>query len=73
METKTKKNFEVIQIIPSITYAIYHVEAYDEDEAERLVDENHTSVDKISEETQDCFDSKLEYEVTEIKEYDENE
>ena len=66
METKTKKTFEVIQIMPAMTYAIYHVEAYDEDEAERLVDENHTSVDKISEETQDCFDGKLEYEVSEL-------
>lgn len=69
METKTKKTFEVMQIIPSVTYAIYQVEAYDEDEAERLVDENHPCIDKISEETQDIWSGKIEYEVSEIIEY----
>lgn len=66
MENKIKKTFEVIQIIPSHTYVIYHVEALDEEEAERLVNEQDESIKKIGEHSEDNEWEAIEYDVNEL-------
>lgn len=66
METKIKKTFEVTQVIPSTTFVTYQVEAYDEEEAQRLVDEQDESIDLIGEHIQDLDWKSIEYDVNEI-------
>ena len=63
---KQLKTFEVIQIIPSHTYVTYHVKAEDEEEAERLVDNQDDSVEKIGEHSEDNEWEAIEYDVTEL-------
>lgn len=66
MENKIKKTFEVMQVIPSHTFVLYHVEAYDEQEAEDLVDNGDKSIVKISENSQDSEWGSIEYITTEL-------
>jgi hypothetical protein len=66
MENKIKKTFEVMQVIPSNTFVLYHVEAYDEQEAEDLVDNGDKSVNKISEDSQESEWGSVEYITTEL-------
>jgi hypothetical protein len=63
---KQLKTFEVIQIIPSTTFVTYHVQAFDADEAENLVDNFDESVEKIGENSVDNDFGSIEYDVNEI-------
>lgn len=63
---ETKKKFEVVQIIPSFTYVTYHVEAFNEAEAEKLVDDFDSSVEKIGEHSEDNEWERIEYDVNQI-------
>lgn len=63
---ETKKTFEVVQIIPSTTYVTYHVEATSKEEAEELVDSFDDSIVKISENSCDDDDARIEYDVYEL-------
>lgn len=69
---KQLKTFEVIQIIPSTTFVTYHVQAFDADEAENLVDSQDKSVKRIGEYSEDDNWGSIEYDVNEISE-DESE
>lgn len=55
-----------MQVIPSNTFVLYHVEAYDEQEAEDLVDNGDKSVNKISEDSQESEWGSVEYITTEL-------
>lgn len=55
-----------MQVIPSHTFVLYHVEAYDEQEAEDLVDNGDKSIVKISENSQDSEWGSIEYITTEL-------
>lgn len=63
---KKLKTFEVIQIIPSTTFVTYHVEAYDEEEAENLVNNHDESVERIGEHSEDYDWGAIEYDVNEL-------
>lgn len=62
-----KKKFQVTQIIPSMTYVVYHVEANSEEEAEQLVENQNKSIVKISERSEDNEWERIEYDVNELK------
>jgi hypothetical protein len=63
---KQLKTFEVIQIIPSVTFVTYHVQAEDADEAESLVDNQDESIERIGEHTEDMIHETIEYDVNEL-------
>jgi hypothetical protein len=63
---KKLKTFEVIQIIPSVTFVTYHVQAEDADDAEALVDSQDESIEKIGEHTEDSSWEPIEYDVNEL-------
>jgi hypothetical protein len=67
MENKRKK-FEVVQCIPAFTYVTYHVEAEDEDEAIRYVEDQDPGIEIIGEHSVDSdFWNEFNYEVQEIE------
>lgn len=63
---KKLKTFEVIQIIPSVTFVTYHVQAEDADDAEALVDSQDESIERIGEHTEDREWEAIEYDVNEL-------
>lgn len=66
--SNTRKKFEVVQCIPSFTYVTYHVEAEDEDEAIRYIEDQDPGIVVIGETTVDSdFPNEFNYEVEEIE------
>jgi hypothetical protein len=65
---KKLKTFEVIQIIPSVTFVTYHVQADCAEDAEFMVDNQDESIEKVGEITQDSTWEAIEYDVSELEE-----